>query len=334
VVHITTIQSGTSYSRTFQILSLDGGGIRGLFSAAVLAALEDDLNIRIEEHFDLIAGTSTGGIIALGLGVGLRPAEIVEFYKEHGPKIFHNGGMRKFTKPFEQVFRAAYSIKPLEHALQTVFGDRILADSTKRLIIPSSNLDEGDVYLFKTPHHERLRRDWKVPIWQIARATSAAPTYFAASQNVDNVRLIDGGLWANNPTVVAIIEANSMLGVSLNDIRIFNLGTMVSIQKRSHRLNAGGQAAWALNGGAEIILTLQSKCASGQAQHLIGKENIYCLNPTVPNNTFNLDTVDLRGLTAWAASQSRKFSQEFEQRFRTHHAAPYVPIYPNQEVRQ
>lgn len=74
----------------FQILSLDGGGLRGMFSAAVLARLEDDLQLRITDHFDLIAGTSTGGIIAIGLGLGLTPREIVEFYAEHGPRIFRD----------------------------------------------------------------------------------------------------------------------------------------------------------------------------------------------------------------------------------------------------
>ena len=72
----------------FQILSLDGGGIKGIFSAAILAAIEDDLDTRITDHFDLITGTSTGGIIAIGLGLGLRPCEIVEFYLREGPKIF------------------------------------------------------------------------------------------------------------------------------------------------------------------------------------------------------------------------------------------------------
>jgi len=74
----------------FQILSLDGGGIRGVFSAAILAAIEEDLNVHLVDHFDLIAGTSTGGIIALALGLGLRPADILAFYIEHGPRIFSN----------------------------------------------------------------------------------------------------------------------------------------------------------------------------------------------------------------------------------------------------
>ncbi len=80
-----------SGARRFQILSLDGGGLKGLFSAAVLAELENDLNISVADHFDLIVGTSTGGLIALGLGAGLRPADIVDFYADRGPYVFGAG---------------------------------------------------------------------------------------------------------------------------------------------------------------------------------------------------------------------------------------------------
>src|SRR5215470_9458370 len=74
----------------FQILSLDGGGIRGLFTAAVLAAAEEDLKTRITDHFDLVAGTSAGGIIAVGLGLGLRARDLVGFFVQHTPTIFHS----------------------------------------------------------------------------------------------------------------------------------------------------------------------------------------------------------------------------------------------------
>ena len=84
-------------SKRFQVLSLDGGGYRGVFSAAVLAQLEEDLDLSISDHFDLIAGTSTGGVIALGLGAGLTPLEMVEFYTEQGPKIF-GGHRRRWAK--------------------------------------------------------------------------------------------------------------------------------------------------------------------------------------------------------------------------------------------
>jgi len=90
----------------FQILSLDGGGIKGLFSAAVLAHLEEDLGCKIVDHFDLIVGTSTGGIIALGLGYGLSPQEIVEFYVEQGPQIFAIGHLARAWRACQHaVFR-------------------------------------------------------------------------------------------------------------------------------------------------------------------------------------------------------------------------------------
>ena len=82
--------------------------------------------------------------------------------------------------------------------------------------MPSYNVGDDDVYIFRTPHAERLRRDYRVPAWKVALATSAAPTYFPACREVDQLRLIDGGVWANNPAMVGIIEAVGTLGVALD----------------------------------------------------------------------------------------------------------------------
>jgi patatin-like phospholipase/acyl hydrolase len=97
----------------FQILSLDGGGIKGPFSSAVLAAIEEDLGVNVVDHFDLITGTSTGGIIALGLGLGLRPREIVEFHLSKGPQIFPRW---YGFKPLRQWISCQFSQKPLMRA--------------------------------------------------------------------------------------------------------------------------------------------------------------------------------------------------------------------------
>ena len=154
----------------FQILSLDGGGIKGLFSAAVLAALEEDMGISITDHFDLITGTSTGGIIAIGLAIGMKPREIVSFYVKDGPRIFSPS----WWKRIRHLWSAKHANAPLRNALQNVLGDKRLGDCTKRLVVPSFNLDKNEVYLFKTPHHKRLKRDWRVPLWKVAMATTAA----------------------------------------------------------------------------------------------------------------------------------------------------------------
>ena len=137
----------------FQILSLDGGGIRGIFSAAVLAAIEEDLRVKVIDHFDMIAGTSTGGIIAVALGLGLTPKQIVDFYLQEGKLIFANPfGVNSVRR----LFTSKFDNRPLIAALKRCFGDRKFGESSKRLVIPAYNLGEDDVYIFRTAHHERL----------------------------------------------------------------------------------------------------------------------------------------------------------------------------------
>ena len=315
-------------SRRFQILSLDGGGIKGLFSAAVLARVEEDLNINITDYFDLIVGTSTGGIIALGLGLGLRPKRIVDFYAEKGPEIFRNWfGIRGAT---HWLFRK-YPQTALRDALRApdVFGDQTLGDSEKRLVIPSYNLGEDDVYLFKTPHHERLKRDWRVPAWKVALATSAAPTYFPLCRHVDHIRHVDGGIWANNPTMVGIVEATSVLGISLNEIAVLNLGTSDSVVYRPGRLNWAGKLLWA-RPAVDLIMRAQSLGVYTQSVHLIGKNNVVRLDPKVPDGPFDLDkTKRTKELMAKASHESRILAPSLEEQFLQHRALPYYPCHSN-----
>ena len=296
-----------------------------MFTAAVLAALEEDLKTDITDHFDLIVGTSTGGIIALGLGLGLRPFELVDFYATKGKKIFSKmyGGRSVLQWAFRK-----YPQSDLRSALQEVLEDKKLGDSTKRLVIPSYNLGDDDVYLFKTPHHERLRRDWKVPAWQVALATSAAPTYFPASRHIDHIRHIDGGIWANNPTMVGIIEAKDMLGVDLTNISVLNIGTSDPISRRPERLDWLGKLGWAST-APQLIMRSQSLGVYTQSIHLIGKENVVRLDPKVPDGLFDLDKAKrIVDLKAKAAYESRNFAPTFEREFLGHRAAPYTPNYP------
>jgi len=307
----------------FQILSLDGGGILGMFSAAVLAKLEEDLGVRVTDHFDLITGTSTGGIIALGLGLGLRPREILQFYVGKGTCIFPRG--LGLNRP-KHLFRCKFSSAPLRQALQECLQDKRLADSEKRLVIPSYNLDDNDVYLFKTPHNERLKRDFKVPMWKVAMATSAAPTYFPAFREVDSIRLIDGGVWANNPTMVGIVEAVSMLGVPLDAIKVFSVGTFEEVAKQPRALNSGGLWGWR-RAGIDVALRGQSVGAVAQAQHLLGKDRVHRLNPRVPAGLFAMDRVSTDELLSKAAHHSRIFGPTFEREFTPYTAPRYTPLF-------
>jgi len=310
----------------FQILSLDGGGFRGMFSAAVLARLEEDLGTRIADHFDLIAGTSTGGIIALGLGLGLSPREITAFYTEHGPRIFRNRtGMRSLRR----LLRAKYGREPLKEALSDVFGERTFGESTKRLVITSYNMVADDVYLFRTPHLPVLKRDWREKAVNVALATSAAPTYLPALP-LDGARLVDGGLWANNPAMVALIEAAGPLRVPLDDIRVFSLGTTTDVRHRGRRLDRGGLLAWASD-AVEVLMRAQSESATKQIRHLVGKDDVFRLNPTVPTGAVSLDKVDTDALYGLAGHVSRDASPAVHRLFCDHRAPVFAPFYPVRE---
>jgi patatin-like phospholipase/acyl hydrolase len=320
------LRNQAQQSSHFQILSLDGGGVKGLFSAAVLAAIEDDLNVNIIDHFDLITGTSTGGIIALGLGLGMRPREIVDFYVREGPRIFpHWGGV----KWIQHWVARKFSAEPLKAALQDCFKDKKFGDSRKRLVIASYSLGDDDVYLFRTPHHERLKRDYKVPAWQVALATSAAPTFFPCARQIDSLRLVDGGVWANNPTLVGIIEAYGTLKISLDALSVFNIGTSDAVAQRPRRLNSGGIVAWALgNVAIDVIMRGQSIAVNNQARYLLGPEKVERLNPKVASGEFSLDGAHkAEDLIGKAAYYSRVFMPVFENKFLPHRAAPFTPLF-------
>ncbi|NED96864.1 patatin-like phospholipase family protein [Phytoactinopolyspora alkaliphila] len=305
----------------FQILSLDGGGAKALFSASVLARFEEDHGVRVVDRFDLIAGTSAGGIVALGLGAGLSPAEIADRYLELIAKVFPRSRQRKWRP--SRLVRPSYSGEALREVLVEVFGDRLLGESSKRLLVPSWDVQSGEVHLFKTPHSDRLVRDWNVKMVDVALATSAAPTYFPAA-TVDSARLIDGGVFANNPSVFAIGEAKSMLGVQLDSMRVLSIGTMSPFTDHSDRLDNAGIGRWA-SAAVDTILTASSDSSTGLARHLIGFGNFVRLNATVQPGLFALDRIDAAKVAGYAATVSRNLSPEYAAKFIDHTAAPYSP---------
>lgn len=300
----------------FQILSFDGGGLKGLFPAAVLAAVEEDLGVTIADHFDLIAGTSTGGLIALALGAGMRPKEVVDFYVSRGPAIFGAG------RRIGRLWRSKHGPERLRAALVDVFGDRVLGTSDKRLVIPSYSLDSNDVYVFKTRHHDRLRRDHRELMVDVAMATTAAPLFLPVFQ-LRNNRLIDGGVWANNPTLIAVAEATSMLGVPLDRLRILSMGTTDECVDLGSRLDRGGLIQWARPAG-NVLLRGQAIGSFHAAEHLVGSGNITRIDSPVPAGVFRLDRINAARIRGLAEDVARTASPAIEHL--THHlSAPFVP---------
>lgn len=292
--------------RQRRLLSIDGGGILGTFPAAFLAGLEKDLPEPIGSYFDLIAGTSTGGIIAIGLAMGLRASEMLDLYEKRGPEIFGQG-----RGPFLDILlRKArlgrwfvlhkYDSGPLKAILEEILGDRRIGDANTRLLVPAWNPVARSVYIYKTAHHPRLRNDYKCLAVDAAMATAAAPTYFRQHVTQDSVGMTDGGTWANNPTALAVVEAIATLGWSRGSLHVLSLGRLdetYTIRK------------WAGVGtiGSKIIKLFmdgQSHGAMGVAKLLTGHEHervaIHRIDHSVPLNKFKMDDArvvqDIKGL--------------------------------------
>ena len=265
----------------FRILSLDGGGIRGIFPAAVLASLESTYlgGDSVAEYFDLIVGTSTGGILALGLAAGMTAGELLDLYMTRGRDIFPPE--RRALRKIRQFFIHAYGRKPMDRILEEVLGNLKLRDATARLCIPSLDWKYGDVYVFKTPHHPDYKRDGEEAMTKVAAATAAASTYLRPVES--GYIFADGGVWANNPIMVGLVEALSSFKTERNDISILSIGcgedpyTISRIQRW-----LGGKLTW-----TNIIFAamhFQSMNALGQAGLLIGRDRITRLDPPSGKN--------------------------------------------------
>jgi uncharacterized protein len=199
--------------RPFQILSIDGGGIKGLYSAVILADFEERYG-RLYKHFNLICGTSTGGIIALALAAGIPAKEIVNLYVKHGPVIFpYKSRIWRGIQMIKQIFYSSkYSDENLRSALESVFGEKRIKDCKTYVLIPTSNITKGTPCIIKTDHSDELGRDSNHLLVDVALATAAAPTYFPIQSiptmmdNPDD-QFADGGLFGNNPSLYGIQEA-------------------------------------------------------------------------------------------------------------------------------
>lgn len=220
--------------KPFKILSIDGGGIKGLYSAKILEQFEEQFECKISDYFDMLCGTSTGGLIALGLSLKIPAKDLSTFYEQNGPLIFTDRSQNYFTKnyaSFRQIFwKGKFSDIELKRSLEEIFGDRLIGESNNLLCIPSYTITEARPWIFKFDHGER-NRDNKTKYVDVALATSAAPTYFPVAEIdvYDYKQFIDGGVWANNPTLVGYIEALTYfvgVGKEFNTLEILSLSSL------------------------------------------------------------------------------------------------------------
>lgn len=233
--------------KPFRILSIDGGGIRGIIPARFLCELESHAGklkgetARLCDYFDLICGTSTGGIIAIGLALGMPAGDILDLYRKNAQRIFGQSNiLYNLMRGIRMLTHAKHSNKGLAEVLEEAFvpyssdGVTRLGHAKTRLVVPAYSAAQGKPVVFKTSHHTELTRDYQVPAYRVALATSAAPTYFSAQtfsysdvvtgRNSTITNLVDGGVFANNPALIGLTEALS-IGIELPQIKLLSIGT-------------------------------------------------------------------------------------------------------------
>ncbi|MBN1605842.1 MAG: patatin-like phospholipase family protein [Polyangiaceae bacterium] len=224
--------------KTIRVLSIDGGGIRGIIPATVLAQLEQLAAKPISALFDLIAGTSTGGILALGLsapGDGGMPKftarELVDLYLEEGSTIFHRS-LWKIVGSGYGVADEKYGSEGVEAVLKRRFGERRLSETLTPVLVPAYEIERRAPFIFKSSYARRPPgpKTYDFPLWQVARATSAAPTYFEPCEILvsptERYALVDGGVYANNPAMCAWAEVQGGADAREEvDVLLVSLGT-------------------------------------------------------------------------------------------------------------
>ena len=311
----------------FRILSLDGGGIKGTFTASVLVELEKMEHVRINEYFDLITGTSTGGIIAIALGLGIPMDRVLQLYKEEGKEIFPNGHWVSKWNWIKHLFTTKYSPERLRHSLENIFEDRLLGESQNRLVIPSYDAVAGDIHLFKTAHHQNFKQDLRRKVIDIALATTAAPTFFPSHNTDEGLNHLDGGVWANCPVMVGITESISYLNQKLDDVYMLSIGTTEELFTipMKHRKKSGALPWITSKKLIDLFMQAGMRGAQAQAQSLLG-ERFVRLNQSCLPGQFSLDgSLDCPDLNALGISVARHNEKRISSMFFHEKCQRFVP---------
>jgi patatin-like phospholipase/acyl hydrolase len=315
--------------RPFRVLALDGGGIMGTYTAAVIAELERMTGKRFCEHFDLMTGTSTGGIIAVALGLGVPSERVLDLYVKEGAKIFPSPRLWLLGRAWwnlKHVFRPKHSQRVLKQVVEDVVGQRRFGDSKVRLVIPSFDADRGTIQLFKTAHRPEYKQDYLLPASTVALGTSAAPTYFPAYATAGGGCYLDGGVWANCPAMVGILEAMCVLNHPIANIEVLSIGTTTEPFHVSTRKRSGGILRWGA-GAVSLFMQAQVEGAVGQAKIITGKR-LLRVNHLTTQGRFSMDnSKPVMSLKALGEQSAREYEAEINRRFLFAPAAPFVPCH-------
>ena len=278
----------------YRVLSIDGGGIRGLITTILLQRIVATPGLEsFLDSIDLIAGTSTGGLLALGIAAGFDLADIRDLYVEQGPIIFSDSWLDDLVD-LGRLRGAEYSAKPLRQALSELLGQTTLGELNKKVLITAFDLDnEGPE-----------RRSWKPKLFHnypggdsdaealaadVGLYTSAAPTYFPSADGY-----IDGGVYASNPAMCALAQTQDPrceLGLLLDEVALFSIGTGTSLQYITGDSHDWGYAQW-IKPLVSLMFNGTAGIADYQCRQML-QDRYHRIAPVFPAGvTVELDAVD------------------------------------------
>ena len=254
-------------SSEFRILALSGGGYLGLYAAVVLAELEARVGEPLGRRFDLIAGTSVGGLLSMALAFEVPMAELVKLFLERGEEVFSSrrlptGAVTRLLDLSRSVMGPKYTGEALRKELTRHFGKRTLGDALHAVVVPAVDVTRSVTKVFKTPHAQASLGDAGLSAVDVTLATCAAPAFFPCVKVGDKL-YADGGLFAVAPDQVALHEAELFMGARPSKVRMLSVGTATMGYQPMEKPEADvGAVGWLTDG--RLILTM----ISVQQQHV------------------------------------------------------------------
>lgn len=314
----------------FHVLALSGGGYRGLYTATVLAELEAAMGRPIASHFDLICGTSAGGMLALGLAAEIPAAELKALFVEKGKRIFASRSLLRHALGFW--WTAKHHSSGLQGVLAEQFGDATVGDLKHRVLVPAVNYTTGRGQFFKTPHHPTFELDHRMRLVDVALATAAAPVYFPLARNERGV-FADGGLVGNAPGLFGLHEARTFL-LPKKDVRVRVLSIGAMTIGATLRGSAGLDRGFGLWRGSlfDLVISAQESSVDYMLRQSLGDDYYQIDDKATPDQSLDVKSLDrvsvgatntLRDRGVHAAQ--RTLGDPKFQPFRQHHAA--VPTF-------
>jgi patatin-like phospholipase/acyl hydrolase len=293
----------------FRVLALDGGGIRGLFITSFLSTLEELGGGRVGEHFDLIVGTSTGGIIALALACGAPARAVFDLFLQKGRQVFAR------PRHLGMLLRPKYDNHFLIAALRDFFGTKVMNDVSTPVCVTSYELENSYPRIWKDDHAADLVPAGDELAWKVALATSAAPIFFPGAQVSKGDSHVDGGLFANNPTLIGLTEAAEYFRQPLDQIRVLSVGAGERAERIPYE-KARRMGVWYWRTAAiEHMLIAQARISHEIARRLLGPKQYVRVNVPL-ERPYPLDDYDAaRNLIEPGAQAARVHFPDLKKRF-------------------